>query len=175
MQHCLVVVASPDAVSEEKSTDTGPDELLMRRTNELWAGLRRVYFGEVEDPSDSDDSGPSAKKPRTRENVAEFKREIAETLERIRHFEPRVPDALDPPIRLLPHRRDNDEDEDPDPLRVIVPSAPDDYLADEFVSESSLPRDASNGELENGEGATNPIQLRVRSHEPEDDNDMLGH
>ncbi len=162
----LPVRDSSDEGSTGKSTATGPDELLLRRTNELWAGLRRVYFGEVESPSDSDDAGPSAKRPRTRENVAEFKREIAETLKRIRHFEPRVPDALDPPIQLLPHRRENDDDEDPDPLSVLVLSAPEDYST-EFVSESSLPRDASNGELgnnhtengelENGEGSTNPM------------------
>ncbi len=40
-----------------------PDDLMMERTEELWAGLRRVYFGEVEDPTDSSDGQP---KPRTR-------------------------------------------------------------------------------------------------------------
>ena len=33
----------PDGISEELAEDKHPDELLQRRTNERWAGLRRVY------------------------------------------------------------------------------------------------------------------------------------
>jgi hypothetical protein len=77
----------PNGVSEERPTDTGPDVFMLRRTQELWAGLRRVYFGEVEDLSDSEDSrsdGPSRKKLRTRQSVTDFKEEIAEIRARIR-------------------------------------------------------------------------------------------
>jgi hypothetical protein len=67
----------PDGMSDASVSDAFQTVLLQQRTDELWAGLRRVYFGEVEDPSDSEGKEPSAKKPRTRENVAAFKREIA--------------------------------------------------------------------------------------------------
>ncbi len=87
----------PNGISEERPTDTGPDALLLRRTQELWAGLRRVYFGEVEDPSNSDEEPNhgvwhhesrsdvrSRKKPRTHESVREFKQEIEDLRARIR-------------------------------------------------------------------------------------------
>jgi hypothetical protein len=77
----------PNGVSEERPTDKGPDEFLLRRTQELWAGLRRVYFGEIEDLSDSDESrsdGPSRKKPTTRQSTMDFKEEIGEIRARIR-------------------------------------------------------------------------------------------
>jgi hypothetical protein len=64
--------------------------------------------------------------------------------------------VFDPPIRLLPHRRDKDEDEDPSPSLVGVLLVPEDTHDDELGFESSRPRDESNGELgsirpENGE------------------------
>jgi hypothetical protein len=90
----------PNGVSAERPTDKGPDKFLLRRTQELWAGLRRVYFGEVEDPSDSDESstdGPSRKKPRTRQSVLDFKADIEETRARIRGQPPSpVPDDFEP-------------------------------------------------------------------------------
>jgi hypothetical protein len=130
----------PDGMSDATLSDATRDVLLQQRIDELWAGLRRVYFGEVEDPDNLDDKEPSAKKPRTRENVAAFKREIADTRERLRKFGPRLPDTFDPPILLLPPRRDTDEDDDPNPILVIAPSD----TSNAVESDSSLPRDVSN-------------------------------
>jgi hypothetical protein len=86
-----------EGITHELLTDATPDVLLLQRTAELWAGLRRVYFGEVEDLSDSDDTAPSPKRPRTRENVREFKREIDELRSHIRQ-EKSVPDDLNVPL-----------------------------------------------------------------------------
>jgi hypothetical protein len=78
----------PQGVSEERATDRGPDEFLMRRTAELWAGLRRVYFGEVEDGPDLDDllfPTPSAKKQRRRTQEAVIRWILSERLPRPAH------------------------------------------------------------------------------------------
>jgi hypothetical protein len=119
---CAVLSAGrfPDGITGELPTDIGPDDLLLRRTAELWAGLRRVYFGEVEDPIESENVGPGVKRPRTRENVAEFKREIADTRARIRRLEPPVPDDLNVPTPFLPFLLDDSDDEEgPDVLSAL--------------------------------------------------------
>jgi hypothetical protein len=116
----------PNGISPERPTDTGPDAFLLRRTQELWAGLRRVYFGEVEDSSESDEGsnsgvwhhesrsdGASRKKPRTRESVRDFKREIEEIRARIRRQDPPVPDDLHLPLPPFPPRDPDDEDAPP--------------------------------------------------------------
>ena len=80
-----------------------------------------MYFGEVEDPSDSDEFlEPSVKKPRTRQSVSDFKLEIAETRSRIRQLEPRLPDDFNVPSPVLPHRPDDSEDDD-DPRITLGP------------------------------------------------------
>jgi hypothetical protein len=108
----------PQGVSAEHATDRGPDAFLARRTAELWAGLRRVYYGEVEDSPDLDDllfpSEPSVKKQkrRTREAVMEFKRDIEETRAWIRQEPPPVPNDLNAPPPILPPRPADDDDDD---------------------------------------------------------------
>jgi hypothetical protein len=157
----------PNGVSEERSTDTGPDAFLLRRTQELWAGLRRVYFGEVEDPSDSDEEfnhgvwhhesrsdGRSRKKPRTRDSVREFKQEITDLRARIRRQDPPVPDDLNLPLRPLRFR--DAEDEDGPPALNTTPVFGPASFSDAAVFDSSLPGDDSSGEIdgdstENGE------------------------
>jgi hypothetical protein len=119
----LCYATLPGNLDPEVKMDTGPDVLLMRRTADLWAGLRRVYFGEVEDPSDSEDSGqPSAKKPRTQQAVKDFKREISETRARIRRLDPRVPPELDLPNPNVPRKRDDDHEDGAPPTIPILPS-----------------------------------------------------
>jgi hypothetical protein len=164
----------PNGVSEERPTDAGPDTFLLQRTQELWAGLRRVYFGEVEDPSDSDDDlnhgvwhhesrpdGRSRKKPRTRESVQEFKQEITDLRARIRRQDPPVPDDLNLPLRPLRFRDPEDEDGPPlDTTPVFVGPAP---CSDSEIFDSSLPGDDSNGEIDDdidGDGTGNGEQMR---------------
>jgi hypothetical protein len=103
----------PDGVSAERITDSSPDALLQRRTAELWAGLRRVYFGEDEGPGSGDFifDQSSAKRRRTQESDAEYRRELGNTLLRFRRPSP-VPEDLNapsPPI-LFPHSDDDDEE-----------------------------------------------------------------
>ena len=75
----------PVGVSDERPDDSSPDDLLQRRTAELWEGLRRVYFGELEAESDGFlFDQPSAKKRRLREAEAEYKRELVNTMHLLR-------------------------------------------------------------------------------------------
>jgi hypothetical protein len=122
----------PNGTSQESTIDASPDDLLLRRTEELWAGLRRVYFGEVEDPSGSDEDEP---KPRTRQSVTDFKTEIAEIRAHIRQERPpRVPDDLHVPIPPPMRRQDDDSDDEahPRPLFPIFPLPPGDTDEDMF-------------------------------------------
>ena len=91
-----------------------PDDLMLERTAQLWAGLRRVYFGEVEDPTDSSDGQP---KSRTRQTVKDFKAEISETRDRIRRRAPRLPDGLPPLFLARP------PDDDPGGPPPVLPTS----------------------------------------------------
>ena len=135
----------PGGLSPDMTSDSHSDDLLLRRTAALWAGLRRVYFGEVEDSVESEGREPSAKKPRNRQTVADFKRDIRETQLRIRYFPPRVPDDLNIPFPPLPRRPDGDEDDGVSPSLTIFPPplADDDY---EVMGDSSLNDDRPYGE-----------------------------
>jgi hypothetical protein len=146
----------PNGITAERPTDKGPDAYLLRRTQELWAGLRRVYFGEVEDPSDSEEElkdgvwrqksnsdGPSRKKPRTREAVMDFKQEIEELRTRIRN-QP-VPDDLHLPVPP-PLHRDSDDQDGPSTSHTI-PVLGLSLVSDGQVFDPSLPRDVSKGRL----------------------------
>ncbi len=125
------------------------DVLLLRRTEELWAGLRRVYFGEVEDPLDPDDTEPSSKRPRTRENVAAFKRELSDTLARIRRLEPSVPDDLNVPIPRLPPRHDDPDNDNGRGSVFVTPSSALLSSSDSDAEDFEL---APFGDISNGEG-----------------------
>ena len=115
----------------------------------MWAGLRRVYFGEVEDSLDPDDTEPSSKRPRTRENVVDFKREISDTLARIRRLDPIVPDDLNAPSPRLPPRQDDlDDDNGPGSVFFTPPSVQ--SVSSDSDGESFEP--APVGDLSNGEG-----------------------
>jgi hypothetical protein len=133
------------AMNQEAKMNSEPDALLMRRTAELWAGLRRVYFGEVEDPSDSEDTAPSAKKPRTQQTVRDFKREIVETRARIRKLDPRVPADLDASNPFVPRKHDDDHEDGAPPSIPILPSRSSDTSRDEGFDED-LSSASSNGE-----------------------------
>jgi hypothetical protein len=138
---------SPDGLSPTNAPDADRDCLRHQRTDELWAGLRRIYFGEVEDPLDSKDTESSAKRPRTRENVAAFKREIADTRDRLRRFGPPVPDDLNlPPGHSLPRHWDEDDDADSNSSMVIVSSNLGSDNLDQCGSDLSLPGGVSDGE-----------------------------
>ncbi len=126
----------PNAVSPN-SADTSVDDLRLRRTEALWAGLCRVYFGEIEDPDGSGDREPSAKKPRNRQTVADFKRDVMETQLRIRHLSPRVPDDLNTPYSPPSRRPDGDDDDVPPSNRPVVPLPPADDV-DDAMTEQSL-------------------------------------
>jgi hypothetical protein len=102
-------------------SDAEPDELLLRRTAELWAGLRRVYFGEFDDVIEEDDKEPSFKRQRTRQTMAEFKREISETRTRIRASGPRIPDDLNLPPPILPRNPDYDDGDDDLQISLATP------------------------------------------------------
>jgi hypothetical protein len=118
-----------------------PDDLMLERTAQLWAGLRRVYFGEIEDPTDSNDDKP---KPRTRQTVLDFKAEISETRARIRRRAPRLPDDLNLPPTVLPRPSDDDPGARP-PSFIPDPSAsPEEKDDRKFDQTSSMV--SSNGE-----------------------------
>jgi hypothetical protein len=114
----------PHEVSEGDPADCGPDVFLQKRTAELWAGLRRVYFGEVEDDPDLDDvlfpPEPSAKKQRRRAAVAEFKRELVATRAWIRQEPLPVPDDLNTPNPPLLSRPADDDEDDPPTLPLLL-------------------------------------------------------
>jgi hypothetical protein len=130
---------TPDGGSRSLIKGDLPDELVLQRTAELWAGLRRVYFGEVEESSDPLNAEPI---PRTRQSMLDFKAEIAETRARIRQRVPRAPDALNLPLPSSLRR----PDDDPGDSQVfpIFPGPPED--SDENLSESQLSDSHSNGE-----------------------------
>ncbi len=125
----LLYGLTPDRGSRSTTMKEIPDALLLQRTEELWAGLRRVYFGEVEESSDPLNSEPI---PRTRQSVMDFKAEIAETRARIRQQRPRVPEALNLPFP--PSSRKPDDDPGDSQLFPIFPGPTDD--SDESMSES---------------------------------------
>jgi hypothetical protein len=136
----------PGGVSAEQVTDSSPDVFLQRRTAELWAGLRRVYFGEAEGPAAESFifDQPSAKRRRTQESTAEYRRELRNTLLRFRRSSP-VPDDLNaPPPPVLFPPDDDDDDEIPSshsqPALVV---SPEEVLVPEQLS-SAPPSTAEN-------------------------------
>jgi hypothetical protein len=135
------------------SADIVPDVLLLRRTEELWAGLHRVYFGEVEDPLVSDDSAPRSKRPRTRENVAEFKREISDTIARIRRLPPLVPDDLHAPIPVVPSRQNDPDDDMGSGMTSALPPPASSFLRDDDGEVFEFPPVGGNSNGEDDDGS----------------------
>jgi hypothetical protein len=123
---------------------------MLQRTAQLWAGLRRVYFGEVEDPTDSNDDEP---RPRTRQSVMDFKAEIADIRARIRRRAPRFPDDLNLPPPRLPRSFDDDPGDGPPSFLPILSASSE--TNDESMFEQTPSGVSSNGEEENTIGNDN--------------------
>ncbi len=134
----------PDEVSGERATDSSPDAFLQRRTAELWAGLRRVYFGEVEGPESEgflfDQS--SAKRRLTQESEAEYRRELGNTLLRFRRPSP-LPEDLNAPPPPIPSPDSDDEEEAPASLSQSVLKASS-HHGQRYFTQFSAPNDSVN-------------------------------
>ncbi len=176
----LSMDTSPDGISEERAEGKHADELRKRLTNELWAGLRRVYFGELEDEPGmkglNDAKGrpesPDSRKRWRQQAAREFKSEIEDTRARYRGL---VPDDLNCPPPFLICRPD-DSSEDDDTEQIPDPPLPDgddtdDILQEEF--EEPPAGSSSNGEDSRGAPMTMGLQSRMSGENGESDN-LLG-
>ncbi len=131
-----VVPSLPTQVEEDPA-------LIRNRTAALWAGLRRVYFGEKE-------TEPSRQAPElTHEEVMDnLRREIAEIEERLRLR--RSPDSERP---ILPLPRDDDSDDPPPSFAHtnVIPDATSGVLvAHVTVQETPSPSDRTSDSTESG-------------------------